>query len=273
MKVALWGCSSSFSWPHFSEAVSFLVWFLPERIDWRRFPSCLVHLGDGRLAIGGLVPELDKRPGRTVARSPRAVPWEITLPWAPTTLNQSALAVPERDDRARGSACAKAAGASISRDVGTSVTVKIRNACVKSAAGRRRSGRPDAAWMPQPKLSTPRLNARVASEPNPHRKHQRVRRLRRRVVTQQNFFSTPLCARPGCHEPPLNSIRNPARYCCIACRQAVRNVLDRERKWRSRGRLNGRRKRAHEYRAAREQRSRGQRDASGAAPSGLPPPC
>jgi hypothetical protein len=92
------------------------------------------------------------------------------------------------------------------------------------------------------------------------------------VVTQQKFFSTPLCARPGCHEPPLNSIRNPARYCCAACRQAVRHVLDRERKWRSRGTFKGRRKRAYEYRAAREQQSRRQRDASGAASSGLPLP-
>jgi len=87
----------------------------------------------------------------------------------------------------------------------------------------------------------------------------------------RNFFSTPLCARPGCHEPPANSIRNPARYCCAACRQAVRNVLDRERKWRCRGTLIGRRKRAYEYQAARAQRCRRQRDASGAAPARPPP--
>src|SRR5207237_7165617 len=55
----------------------------------------------------------------------------------------------------------------------------------------------------------------------------------------RSFFSTLLCARPGCHEPPLNSIRNPARYCCAACRQAVRHVLDRERKWPPRGTLDG----------------------------------
>ena len=48
----------------------------------------------------------------------------------------------------------------------------------------------------------------------------------------RTFFSLPLCDRPGCHESPLTSIRNPARYCCPACRQAVRNVQDRERKWR-----------------------------------------
>jgi len=48
----------------------------------------------------------------------------------------------------------------------------------------------------------------------------------------------------------VNSLRNSARYCCPACRQAVRNVLDRERKWLSRGTLDGRKKRTIEYQAA-----------------------
>ena len=69
------------------------------------------------------------------------------------------------------------------------------------------------------------------------------------------FFPLPLCDRPGCYEPPVTSPRNPARYCCAACRQAVRNVLDRERKWLSRGTLDGRKKRAIEYQAARRHRS------------------
>ena len=60
-----------------------------------------------------------------------------------------------------------------------------------------------------------------------------------------------MCDRPGCHEPPVTSPRNPARYCCPACRQAVRNVLDRERKWLSRGTLDGRTKRSIEYQAVR----------------------
>ena len=55
-----------------------------------------------------------------------------------------------------------------------------------------------------------------------------------------NFFPPlSLCDRPGCYEPPVISLRNPARFCCAACRQAVRNVLDRERKWLSRGTLDG----------------------------------
>jgi hypothetical protein len=69
------------------------------------------------------------------------------------------------------------------------------------------------------------------------------------------FFSLPLCDRPGCYESPVMSVRNPARYCCPVCRQAVRNVQDRERKCLSRGTLDGCSKRAHEYRVARERRS------------------
>jgi hypothetical protein len=83
-----------------------------------------------------------------------------------------------------------------------------------------------------------------------------------------NIFSrTPLCARPGCHEPPVKS----GRYCCLACRQAVRRVLDRERKWRRRGTFQGRRARAQEYQAARTQRS-GQQHDPAKAMSPRPPP-
>jgi hypothetical protein len=67
------------------------------------------------------------------------------------------------------------------------------------------------------------------------------------------------------------SVRNPARYCCAACRQAVRNVLDRERKWLSRGTLDGCRKRAYEYQAARRRRSLRRGDATTPAPLRAPP--
>lgn len=87
----------------------------------------------------------------------------------------------------------------------------------------------------------------------------------------EKIFPPPLCDRPGCHEPPVTSVRNPAHYCCPACRQAVRNVLDRERKWRSRGTLDGRKKRAYEYQAARRHRSPRQRNASAETPSRPPP--
>jgi hypothetical protein len=68
--------------------------------------------------------------------------------------------------------------------------------------------------------------------------------------TARTFFSWPLCDRPGCYHHPASSIRNQARFCGAACRQAMRKALDRERKWRSRGTLDGRKKRAIEYHAA-----------------------
>ena len=85
------------------------------------------------------------------------------------------------------------------------------------------------------------------------------------------FSSLFFCDRPGCYEPPVISLRNPARYCCHTCRQAVRNVLDRERKWRSRGTLDGRKKRTCQYQAVRGGRSPRQRTASDLAPSRSPP--
>jgi hypothetical protein len=86
------------------------------------------------------------------------------------------------------------------------------------------------------------------------------------VVTQQKVFSPPLCDRPGCYEPPVTSLRNLARYCCPACRQAVRNVQDRERKWLARGTLDGRKKRYIEYQAARRLRSLRRGNASASMP-------
>ena len=69
----------------------------------------------------------------------------------------------------------------------------------------------------------------------------------------------------------MTSPRNPARFCCTACRQAVRNVLDRERKWLSRGTLDGRKKRAIEYEAARQLRSSRQRTTTADVPPRAPP--
>jgi len=43
--------------------------------------------------------------------------------------------------------------------------------------------------------------------------------------------SKDFCNRPGCYEPLPTATRAPARYCGSHCRQAVRRVLDRERKW------------------------------------------
>ena len=65
------------------------------------------------------------------------------------------------------------------------------------------------------------------------------------------FLPPCCCDRPGCYEPPPKVGHCQARYCCPACRQALRRVRDRERKWRQRGTYHGRRARQQEYQAAR----------------------
>jgi hypothetical protein len=70
----------------------------------------------------------------------------------------------------------------------------------------------------------------------------------------ENFFSLRFCDRPGCYQCPVTALCSPGRYCSAACRQAVRNVLDRERKWFSRNTSGGRDRRAIEYEAARRRR-------------------
>ena len=160
--------------------------------------------------------DFDKRPRRTLARSPRAVPWENELPWAVVMISQIAVA----DDRGRASACAKAVDASTSRGVQTSVTAKIPNACVWSGAGRRRSGRPSGARMRPPNQSMPRPNVRAVSAPPLRHKLQSRLRLGRRVVTQQEFFRRLPCATDRGAMSRLRS-RAAARHATVA-RRAVR---------------------------------------------------
>jgi hypothetical protein len=186
---------------------------------------------------------------------PELFPREWPLPWAPFTVRNHTAVCPEGGDLAHGSACAKVADASTSRDAGISATARSQSASGKSAAGRRLAARPDAARTPWSRPATPRPRNSAASEPKSRPKPLRTRTLRRRVVTQQKSFFLPICDRPGCYQPPVSSLRNRARYCCAACRQAVRNVLDRERKWLARGTLDGRKKRAIAYQAAHRNRS------------------
>ena len=203
---------------------------------------------------------------------PRASLGRSSLPWASTTLRENVTAGPECAGLARGFACAKGVDASTSRGVATSATVRSRSASGRSAAGRRRGAKPHIASTPMSRLGTPRPKESAASVRSPRLRPLRTQSLRRRVVTQLRlFFSLPLCDRPGCYEHPANSPRNMARYCCPACRQAVRNVLDRERKWRSRGTLHGRQKRAIEYQAAQRRRAVGRSPVSNPSPSRPPP--
>ena len=142
----------------------------------------------------------------------------------------------------------------------------------RSAAGRRLAARLNVA-------RTTRVKAQHAQAEKARR--QRAKSVPKAVAEpgtcagawsrSRNFFSLPLCDRPGCYEPPVTSPRNPARFCCAACRQAVRNVLDRERKWLSRGTLDGRKKRAIEYQAARRNRSLRQQTTAADVPPRAPP--
>jgi hypothetical protein len=86
------------------------------------------------------------------------------------------------------------------------------------------------------------------------------------------IFPPPLvCARPGCHEAPVKSGRCQARYCCPACRQAVRQVVDRERKWKSRGTFRGRCLREQGCQAARARRRCAAGNPNNASPASAPP--
>ena len=170
----------------------------------------------------------------------------MSLPWAPTTLRQS-TAVPARGRRPRPRICLRkgcgrkyqprrlepallpgsgmpAAGPSLAGGAAAGQTSPGRRRQSPARPGRTRA--PPAGQVHVPDCSESRGYAAAWSR-------------------STNFFSPPLCDRPGCHEPPVRSARNPARYCCPACRQAVRNVQDRERKWLSRGTLDGRKKRAY----------------------------
>jgi len=64
------------------------------------------------------------------------------------------------------------------------------------------------------------------------------------------------CDRPGCYHPRRSSCRVPARYCSDACRQAMRRVQDRQRKYKRRNRFVGRYKRQLEYERARRRRQK-----------------
>ena len=147
-----------------------------------------------RLANARLCPGCDKHPRRTLARSPRAVPWETALPWVAVMISEDAAAVPGRDDRGRGSACAKAVAANTSRGVGTSITARTSNVCARSGAGRRHGARPDDVRGRRPKPGTPRRNVRAVRVSHLWRNHRRLLKLRRRVVTQQKVFWRFSCA-------------------------------------------------------------------------------
>ena len=156
------------------------------------FLLCVVQSRKDRLTV--CLPVLISARGERERVLPGLSLGRSTLPWAAVMLSQSTAAAPVRDDRGRGFACAKAAGASTSRGVGTSVTAKTPNAGGWSGAGKRRGGRPDDASTMPAKPGMPRLSVRAVSVLPIHRKHRRTPKLRPRVVTQQKLFCRPPCA-------------------------------------------------------------------------------
>jgi len=116
------------------------------------------------------------------------------------------------------------------------------------AARRQARRRQDDAAKAQHAKAQRARRQRAASPPQPPKKPEVAPA---RGHAAKIFSPTPLCDRPGCFEPPVKAGRNQARYCCPACRQAVRRVLDRERKWLRRGTLQDRRARKRDYQTAR----------------------
>lgn len=144
-----------------------------------------------------------------LTHSPRAFPWEKHLPWALVRVRESTATRPEGANRARGIACAKVVGASISRGVGTSATARIRNAGGRSTAGKRRGGKPDIASTPTSKPGTRRLRKSAASERSPRLRLLRTERLRQRVVTRQKFFFHSVMRSAGLPRPPCELAPQP----------------------------------------------------------------
>ena len=60
------------------------------------------------------------------------------------------------------------------------------------------------------------------------------------------------CDRPGCYAPVRDSCRARSRYCGDSCRNVMRRVLDRERKWLCRKTMVGFLKRQLEYQRRRQ---------------------
>ncbi len=91
------------------------------------------------------------------------------------------------------------------------------------AERQRRSRRREEARVRPPKPSPP-VSSKVTSIDTPTS----------RAWSRSKKYPGDFCDRPGCFEPLRPSCRAPARYCGDTCRQVVRRVRDRERKWKKR---------------------------------------
>ena len=75
-----------------------------------------------------------------------------------------------------------------------------------------------------------------------------------RAWSRSKKIPTSFCDRPGCYQAVRSSHWWQARYCSDGCRQAMKRMHDRERKWLVRDTEVGRFKRSLEYEAARQAR-------------------
>jgi hypothetical protein len=137
---------------------------------------------------------------------PGLFPWELPLPWAPSTVSQNTAVCPGRVDLARGSACAKVADASTNRGAGTSATVRIRNASERSIAGWPLAARPNVVRPTTSKPGTPGTRRSAVAVPRPRPNRLKNLTLRPRVVTRQtqrkNFFRSPYAIGRAVTSPP-----------------------------------------------------------------------
>jgi hypothetical protein len=99
--------------------------------------------------------------------SPQAFPWEKHLPWALASVRERMTVRPEGTGRAPESTCAWDVGASISRTLGTSVTVRTPNVCGRSTAGRPLDIRSGIALGLAPKAATLKLKENAVNKRGP----------------------------------------------------------------------------------------------------------
>jgi hypothetical protein len=200
--------------------------------------------------------DFDKRPRRTLAHSPRAVPWEGT-PVGPRHDKPKC-----RCRRPRTRVCLR-------QGCGRKYQPRRWNQhycqdpeCLRlvrrwQAAKRQAKRRQDEAAQAEHAEAERVRRQRISSSPQAPEPPEigAARGHAAKIISPTPMG--PLCDRPGCHEPVAKSGRSQARYCCSACRQAVRQVVDRERKWKFRGTFRGQRTREQEYQAARARRCGG----------------
>jgi len=243
--------------------------FPARRRDRLLFPVLFSKTIDWQATVGF---ELGKRSERMFTHSPRAFPLGVTAPVGTLQSTQGHSRLP-RARRPRPRIC-------------------LRKGCRRQYQPRRWNQR----YCQDPhcqrevrRWQAARRQAKRRQDPGVQAQHAQAEKQRRhRAKTTPKAIENPEVAPARGHaagnffaallrsarllRTPVSSPRNPARYCGAGCRQAVRNVRDRERKWLARGTLDGRKKRAIEYQAARRHRGRPQPRTAGDQRSRPPPP-